>query len=82
MFIIQNIGPILALIALGYLIYYGIIAYNWLEDVYNDVKSFLGFKMVLELENQNMKKEKEELEEKLSQTQQKLRQVQFNPGLV
>jgi len=82
LFIIQNIGPIITLIALGYLIYHGYQAYKWIESVYDSIKSFLGYKTMLELENKNMKKEKEELAEKLSQTQQKLRQSQFNPGLV
>lgn len=82
LFIIQNIFPIAILLLIVLIYHYGKIAYDWLESVYNSIKSFLSFKTMLELENQNMKKEKEELAEKLSQTQQKLRQLQFNPGLV
>jgi len=82
LFIIQNIGPIITLVLICILVYYGIIAYKWLESVYTSIKSFLGYKTMLELENKNMKKEKEELAEKLRQTQQKLKQAQFNPGLL
>jgi hypothetical protein len=82
LFIIQNIGPIITLTLICIIVYYGYQAYKWIESVYNSIKSFLGYRTILELENQNMKKEKEELAEKLSQTQQKLRQAQINPGLL